>query len=254
MNKYITDNPRGGYRFLRGIAPYSSGVVANSGYEIIHVRLASPMSWDAGLAAARRFVESRGLTQQAICAVELRCPKPHSLDGFSDFNQQYRALLEDWDMMVDGQNPVARTNVAPVLNPPDSTTLHAFSFSEPSDITQATVVIAGGGELPRRDLERQHIVRVGETSAEAMREKAECVVGIMRHRLDKLEVADELLTTIDVYTQHSIQHLLEDVLACGLPAIPRLGVNWYYSRPPVEEIEFEMDMRGVMQDLTADLS
>ncbi len=250
MTESVIHNSRGGYAFLSGIEPYSSGVVAADGYEVVHVNMATALRWDDGLAAARRFVEARGLTQHAICAVELRCPEPHSLNSFSDFNNRYRTLLEDWDMLVDGLNPVARTNVAPVISPPDETTLHAFSFSVPSRTAGPTFVVAGGGELPHRDLERHHIVRLGETTAEAMTEKAQCVVGIMRHRLNKLGVDDELITTVDVYTQHPLHHLLQDVLAKELPSIAHLGIHWYYTRPPVVEIEFEMDLRGVCQELT----
>jgi hypothetical protein len=40
----------------------------------------------------------------------------------------------------------------------------------------------------------------------------------------------------------------------ALPAASRLGVHWFYSRPPVREIEFEMDMRGVDQEFVIDLA
>ena len=250
MSTSLVAHPSGMYRFLPGIEPYSSGIVANPGHEVIHVALANPLPWNAGLCAARRYLESLGLQQQALCAVELRCPAPHSLDGFSDFNRQYRQLLIDWDMLVGSENPVARTNVAPVEAPPSETTLHAFSYVEPFETSVQTFVVAGGGELPHRDLERQRIVRVGETSDEAMAEKAECVVGIMRHRLSQLGVRDDSLTAIDVYTAHPLHQLLSRIVLAELPAAKWLGVHWYYSRPPVEEIEFEMDMRGVRRELT----
>ena len=38
----LLEHPRGNYHFLRGIDPYSCGVVANPGYEIIHATLNSP--------------------------------------------------------------------------------------------------------------------------------------------------------------------------------------------------------------------
>lgn len=253
MSSELVAHPSVGYRFLPGIAPYSSGVVAVPGHEIVHLTLAKPLPWHPGLCAARKYLESLKLQQQALCGVELRCPAPHSLGGFSDFNREYRQLLEEWNMLVDDQNPVARTNVAPVESPPDETMLHAFSYVEPSTVSQLTFVVAGGGELPHRDLERHRIVRVGETSTDAMREKAECVLRIMQHRLDKLGGDNDSLTTIDVYTAHPLHPLLEDVVLSKLEAAQRLGVHWYYSRPPVEEIEFEMDMRGVQRELTIEL-
>ena len=35
----LVDQPKGNYRFVRGIAPYSSGAVAMPGYEVVHVTL-----------------------------------------------------------------------------------------------------------------------------------------------------------------------------------------------------------------------
>jgi len=254
MTTPLTLNPKGGYRFLLGIEPYSSGVVAQPGFEIVHVTLAKSIGWHGGLVAARRFLEQLGLDQHALCAVELRCPEPHSIGGFVEFNQQYRALLEEWDTPVDGENPIARTNVAPVVDPPNETVLYGFSYCFPSHTPRSTFVVAGGGELPTRSLDRDRIVRVGETSADAMLAKAECVVGIMRYRLDRLGATDDLISAIDVYTAHGLQQPLSEVVMPALPAASRLGVHWFYSRPPVGEIEFEMDMRGVSQELVIDLA
>ncbi len=254
MSTPLTLNSKGGYRFLRGIEPYSSGVVAQHGHEIVHVTLSKWMNWHDGLVAARQYLEQLGLDHHALCAVELRCPEPHSIGGFVEFNRQYRALLEKWDIPVDGENPVARTNVAPVADPPTETVLHAFSYCTPSETTRTTFVVAGGGELPHRSLDRDRIVRVGETSAAAMLAKAECVVGIMRHRMDRLSTTDDLISAIDIYTAHTLQQPLADVVVPALPAASRLGVHWFYSRPPVREIEFEMDMRGVGQEFVIDLA
>ena len=43
MDPRVTLNPKGGYRFLPGIEPYSSGVIAEPGFEIVHVTLSSPV-------------------------------------------------------------------------------------------------------------------------------------------------------------------------------------------------------------------
>ncbi|MFP6765777.1 MAG: hypothetical protein VB858_19255 [Planctomycetaceae bacterium] len=254
MSSQVTLNRKGGYRFLPGIAPYSSGVIAEPGYEIVHISLARPLPWHAGLTAAQRYLEQAGLPRQSLCGVELRCPRPHSMAGFIEFNSQYRALLEEWDMLVDDENPVARTNVAPVHSPPETTVLFGFSYTRPSPGDNSTFIVAGGGELPTRKLDEQRIVRLGESTLEAMLEKARCVVDIMRTRLHGLGATDDQLTAIDVYTAHDLRVPLQDVLLPGLPAAAQLGVHWFYSRPPIQNIEFEMDMRGVQQDLTLDLS
>jgi len=168
--------------------------------------------------------------------------------GFIDFNDQYRLLLNDWNMMVDGLNPVARTNVSPVVGPPREPVLFAFSYARPAELSRPTFVVAGGGELPDGELAERRIVRVGETSPEAMIEKAECVAKIMNSRLKALGGSNELLTVLDVYTAHPLRPLLESVLEQQLPAIAHLGVHWFHSRPPIVDIEFEMDMRGVVRE------
>jgi hypothetical protein len=239
---------------LPGIAPYSSGVVAESGMEIVHVTLASPLPWHAGLCSLRRYLEQHDRTHHSLCGVELRCPVPFTIEGFIAFNTQYRALLKEWDMLVAGQNPVARTNVAPIVAAPQESQLFGFSYTRPSSVERPTFVVAGGGELRGGGLERRLIVRAGETSEDAVRDKARFVVELMRQRLDGLGVAPAWLSTIDVYTAHDLRRALSEELIPGLPAAARAGVHWFYARPPVRDIEFEMDMRGVGCELVLELT
>ena len=244
-------HPRGGYRFFPGIFPYSCGVVADHGHEIVHVTLNAQLPWREGMLRAREFVVSEGLTEQNLCGFELRCPKPHPMDGFIDFNRGYRELLEDWNVLVDGENPVARTNVAPVYDAPAQTELFAFSYTRPSAVAKPTFVVAGGGELVG-SLAVENIVRAGDISESAMLEKAECVLGLMTERLNGLGVSQGDLTAIDVYTAHQLKPLLDELLLDRLPVARQIGVRWFYTRPPVEQIEFEMDMRGVVTELILD--
>lgn len=253
MKSALHTNQQGGYLFLPGISPYSCGVVAMPGFEIVHVTLQTALPWFEAMNAARRYLESSGLTCRSLCAVELRCPQPYAMEGFIGFNKEYKQLLDDWNMMVDGINPVARTNVSPVVNPPTEPLLYAFSYARPSQISRPTFVVAGGGELPDGELAERRIVRIGETSPEALIEKTECVAEIMNSRLNGLGGSSELLTAIDVYTAHSLLPLLEGVLESRIPAIARRGVRWFHSRPPIVDIEFEMDMRGVVREDVVEL-
>ena len=130
--------------------------------------------------------------------------------------------------------------------------MFGFSYTEPSDLQRPTFVVAGGGEI-RGSLDTSHILRCGETSESALLDKARCVVEIMNERLVHLG-NDELLSTVDVYTAHEYRQALIQCVIPGLPAAARLGVCWFYSRPPVQDIEFEMDMRGVRQELEIHLT
>ena len=57
------------------------------------------------------------------------------------------------------------------------------------------------------------------------------------------------MTATDVYTVHPLDSLLTDVLLPRMGAAALRGVVWYPTRPPIEEIEFEMDLRGVRTEL-----
>lgn len=99
----LLDNPNGNYRFLTGIAPYSSGVVAMPGYEIIHVTLSRPIPYRQGFERIEQFLGHIGRSKQTLCAVELRLPEPLSFDGFADFNEEYQQLLASWDILQIGR-------------------------------------------------------------------------------------------------------------------------------------------------------
>ena len=100
-------------------------------------------------------------------------------------------------------------------------------------------------------LEPDRIIRRNETSTEAMREKATYVVQVMGDRLNKIGGDWEIVNRINIYTNHSISHLAEDLV---LPNVNQLhGLNWYQSRPPVIDIEYEMDLRGINQEHYLDL-
>ena len=62
----------------------------------------------------------------------------------------------------------------------------------------------------------------------------------MRERLHALEASDESPTTINVYTEHEILGLSEKI-EIKLPTTSRNGFTTWLTKPPVEELEFEMD-------------
>ena len=95
----LIENPGRGYSFLEGIYPYSSGVVANPGFEIVHVTLNTWLPWQDGMQRARQFVELEGGGVEQLCAFELRCPRPHSMGGFIGFNEDYRRKLEQLSLI-----------------------------------------------------------------------------------------------------------------------------------------------------------
>ena len=56
----LRDVPHGGYRFLPGIPAFSSGVVAQPGWEIVHATLTAPVPWREGFARIDRQLREVG--------------------------------------------------------------------------------------------------------------------------------------------------------------------------------------------------
>ncbi|MEM7030309.1 MAG: RidA family protein [Chloroflexota bacterium] len=244
------DNPQGNYRFLTGIAPFSSGVIAMPGYEIVHATLHQPIPYQQGFDLVAQHLVDMERPRQALCAMELRSPKSFTFAGFDEFNAGYQEIIAAWDLLVEGRNPVARTNIAPEAHPPEVPSLYAFSYTVPTNLNQpSTFVIAGAGDLRGTRHDPEDIVRRGETSVNAIREKATHVMDTMQARLSGLQASWSQVTAVDIYTVFPLQpYLAGEILSPMGPAAIH-SVHWYYGRPPIIGLEFEMDMRGVRQEI-----
>jgi len=246
----LTAHPAGRYRFLAGVEAFSAGVVAEPGHEIVHATLQAPVPYRDGFALIERHLAERGRPRQALCAIELRSPAPFTFEGFAEFNRGYRAILEDWKIPVDGVNPVARTNVAPVVGPPPEPSLYAFSYTVSSTAEGApTFVVAGSGELREGARGPEGIVRRGDTSPAAMAEKAAHVMATQASRLAALGGTWAQVTAVDVYTALPIHGFLASGILERVGPAAIHGVTWHLSRPPIQGLEYEMDMRGVRQEI-----
>jgi hypothetical protein len=245
----LIENPKGNYSFLKGISPYSAGALAARGFAIEHARLQPALPLQAGFAAVDKHLKALGRPRQALCAMELRSPRPFTFQGFADFNAGYVDILKSWDILRDGLNPVARTNVAPALDPPSEPLLYGFSYTVPADLAAITFVVAGAGELPEGSLDPHDVIRRGEDSPDALKAKARFVLGLMESRLRGLGAEWRDVTTTNVYTVHDIHPLLEPEILPRLGATKQHGITWHYARPPIVSIEYEMDLRGCRRQI-----
>lgn len=246
----LMDHPEGNYRFLPGIAPYSCGAVSVPGFEIVHAVFQRPLPYPEGFQRIAGHLASAARPKAALCGIELRSPAPFSFAGFAAFNGEYAAILKGWNLFVNGINPVARTNVAPVVSPPPEPGLYAFSYTRPCAGAQPpTFVVAGAGELPEGVLAADGIVAPGDTSPRGIATKAGFVMGLMERRLQGLGADWPLVNAIDVYTVHSLGSILPELVLKRAGAAAVHGVRWHYSRPPITDIEFEMDLRGARTEV-----
>lgn len=246
----LKKHPTGDYSFVPGIAPYSCGVIANEGFEVVHVTLRTMVAWRQGFDLIDSFLRRAGRPHSALCAMSLRCPKPFTFKGFSEFNSEYAEILKDWGVFVDGVNPVARTNIAPRLVPPSETSLYAFAFTRPlANDCVPTFVVAGAGELPEGVLQRDGIIELSNTSPDGMKSKAAFVMDLMEQRLEKLGVSWNVVNRTNVYSGHPSDEIIQNLINPRIGKAGLFGVTWHDSRPPIEEIEFEMDVRGVISEI-----
>jgi hypothetical protein len=96
---------------------------------------------------------------------------------------------------------------------------------------------------------RALIVRVGEDSGEAMAEKAAFVMRELDSELRALGVDWHDATGVNLYTARTLEPYLERVILEPLGEASRRGLHWFHSRPPILEIEFEMDARGTSSEV-----
>jgi hypothetical protein len=249
----LMDHAEGNYRFLPGIAPYSCGAVSAPGYEIVHAVFQSPPPYREGFERIAAHLAAAGRPKAALCGIELRSPAPFSFPGFAAFNGEYAAILKQWGLFVNGINPVPRTNVAPAVNPPAEPVLYGFSYTRPcTDSQPPTFVVAGAGELPEGILARESIVALGDTSPRGIDTKASFVMDLMESRLRGLGADWPLVNAIDIYTIHSLDSILPEIVLNRAGPASAHGTRWHYTRPPITDIEFEMDLRGVRTEVHLD--
>jgi hypothetical protein len=244
----LISNSRGGFSFLRGGSAYSAGVAADPGFTIEHVRFAHAIPLEAGFAAVKAHLRAAGRPLAALCAIALRSPEPFSFAGFREFNAVYVGILKEWEILVDGINPIARTNVAPAIHPPSEPSLYSFAYTTPAETASTSFVVAGAGELPEGAAGPDEIVRFGETSPDAMAAKARCVLGLLDGRLRGLGANWDQVTATNIYTVHNVNALLAEEILPHIGPAGQHGVVWYYSRPPIVSIEYEMDLFGGVKE------
>ena len=236
----------GGYRFIPGVFQYSGGAAAEPGYAIERVVFRNPLPLEPGFARVGDIIKSRGRPLTALCACELRSPAPFTDAGFRAFNEVYVATLARWGIYdpYAKTNPVARSNVCPEIDPPPEPSFHAFAFTVPAEARWPSFIIAGSGEAREGGASyRERTVRYGQTSPEAMREKAVFVLAEMERRLTLLGYSWAHTTATQVYTVHDLHPFLADEIVRRGAA--RAGLTWHFCRPPVQGLEYEMDCRSV---------
>jgi hypothetical protein len=242
------DFPAGNYRFIPAVFQYSSGAVADSGFEVERVRFDQLPPLAEGFAQAANYIRAAGRPLTSFCACELRSPAAFTEDGFRTFNQHYVKTLAEWELFDGTINPVARSNVCPEIDPPSEPSFYAFSFTRPSSNAAPSFVIAGGAEL--RDgagTYPERIVCYRDLGPDGLKEKVSYTVGSMENRLGAFGLGWKDTTAVQSYTVYDFHPVVVDELVRR--GAMRSGLTWHFARPPVVDLEFEMDCRRVAREM-----
>lgn len=249
----VLDFPDGGYRFMKGVFPYSAGIAPLQGFTLERVRFHRPVPLADGFKTIEAHLNSIGRPITGFCACELRSPAPFTEQGFAEFNREYVGKLIEWNIFRDGINPVARSNVCPEIDRPATPSFHAFTYTVPARVgtirpARPSFVVAGSGECPEGlSNYHDHIIRRNDVSAAGLHAKAHWVLGEMERRMAALGFTWAQTTATQVYTVHDIHPFIADELVQrGAMAG---GLVWHFTRPPVVDLDYEMDCRSVAHEL-----
>jgi hypothetical protein len=237
----------GDYDFIPAVFQYSSGAAAHANFEIERVRFDRLVPLVEGFYRIAGYIRAAGRPLTAFCACELRSPAVVDEAGFRRFNEHYVKTLAEWGIFDGTTNPVARSNVCPEINPPAEPSFYAFSFTRPKQGATPTFVIAGGAEA--RDgagSYPERIVRYRETGRDALQDKASATIGSMERRLAAFGRGWNDTTAVQIYSVFDFHAVVADQLVARGAA--RSGLTWHFARPPVVDLDFEMDCRRVVRE------
>jgi hypothetical protein len=246
----LIDNTKGGFRFVKGIGPFSSGAVANPGFEIVHASAVPLIPLDDGYQVIERHLREAGRPMNAVCGMELRIPKPLSQAGFNEFNQGYLKHLAGWDVQVDASNPIARTNVAIEITPVSQPMLFGFYYTVPAIKSGVrNFVLAGAGELKSMSGGNPEVVAGTDVSTAGLTQKISFVMESLGRHLTEMGMRWDAATGVNLYTVHDAYPVMVSTILPAIGIAGHRGVTWHYTRPPITVMELEIDAHAVAREI-----
>ncbi len=245
----------GGYRYIPSVFQYSAGVAAESGFRLEQARFKSPVPIQNAFAIVERHLTQIGRPFTSFAHCELRSPGQFDDNGFIEFNKRYVGTLQKWGIYqaqnagTKAINPVARTNVCPEFFGPQEISMLAFTYTVPcATDSNANFVLSGGGDArPGSEPYKDRIIAYGDHSQSGLQLKVEFVIQEMEKRLKSLGFTWSDVACTQAYSAHNIGGLVESLLASR--GFMRTGLSWHFARPPVMGLDFEMDLRGAVNQV-----
>ena len=109
-------------------------------------------------------------------------------------------------------------------------------------------MIAGSGESQEGSASyAERTVRYRDLSPDGLKEKIRYVVGVMEKRMAEFGFGWKDATAAQTYTVHDFHGVFaEEMVRRGAA---RSGLTWHFARPPVVDLEYEMDCRRVAREI-----
>lgn len=237
----------GNYRYVRGGAQYSSAVVANPGWEIERARFARPVPLAEGFARIEAHLASIGRPTTALCSNELRSPEALTEEAFQAFNRAYAQPMQRWGLINDGLGAAGRCNLSPEIGGLSGPSFYAFNYTVPSSSRAPSFMVSGIPECEARPNYRETIVRLGETSPDALRDKLIYILDVVEKDLALMNVTWADVLDTHLYTVHDLHHTMMDEF--GRRGALAGEFRWHFARPPVHDVEIEVDARAVRREV-----
>jgi hypothetical protein len=232
--RVLSHFPAGDYRFLPSPgAPFSHGVLADPSFELVRAVFRRPLPLEQGLNEARRHVDAAGRPTTAIGAFELRIPEPLTPAEFAAFNVPYVERLAAMGLTIDGQQPTARTNVAPIGSGVTEPSVFAFTYTVPASGRLAPAFRLSGA--------------VPTTLEGSAVEQLRSVVRELDDRLEEFGVGWSDATAVALYGPPAAPAAVTELVQELGQALQ--GIVWFPSWPPVRGPQFEIDVRAVRTEL-----
>jgi hypothetical protein len=243
---------KGGYAYVPALPFASAGVVALPGMSLARAVFAEPCPLHAGFAAVERHLKSEHRPLAALCGFEFRMPKVLSPEGFLAFNARYLTQLKAWDLAKDAPPTLARTNVVPIGTALSEDAVYAFSYTiEEREVSKAFVISGAPELIPGEGFSGFSILRRGETSEEALRDKTRCVVSNVRRVVDALGASWDAACSVHLYSHWPLERELRCAIDAELGGVtPAHGIICHNTNPPVFQLELEVDVRRYRRELT----
>jgi hypothetical protein len=244
----IIDFKAGDFSFLVAPGgPFSAGVRANNGFALHRARFARPVPMMDGFARIKQHLAKLGRPVTALAACELRSPKPMTVPEFQEFNREYLKTLHEWGCRDGEINAPARSNIAPITEAPAGSSFFAFTYTVAETNASGDFLISGLPEIKAGATGSDRTFGGRDVSLKGLAAKARYVMDGLRARVEALGCDWNAITASQVYTVHDVRPVLENLFA--ELNISQIGVAWYPGWPPVNDMEFEVDVRRVRTEL-----